>query len=293
MRGLGIRKLKSYLMISLITTVSVLALIPIFHLITSVTLKGVEVISRNFPNIFFDVRPIPGSKEVGGIGPYIVGTLIITSLSIPITLTISVLASLYSSEALSRFERFIGKYTRLFTHMLIEFPTIIIGLTVYGLLTSINNLFNINIPRFSLLAGTLALIIIVTPYVYSQVEDALKSIPSHVREAVYSLGVTRVKAAYILLRYIKPALYASITIGVFRTISETAALLFTAFGSDHYPILDSQMLFRPIGTLTLAIYNFALSPYENWIDLSWVAAFTLLIMSTTLFVISKVLSRGR
>jgi len=177
--------------------------------------------------------------------------------------------------------------------MLIEFPTIIIGLTVYGLLTNINILFNVNIPRFSLLAGILALVIIVTPYVYSQIEDSLRSIPSHIREAVYSLGATRIKAAYILLRYIKPALYASITIGVFRAISETAALLFTAFGSDHYPILDSQIFFRPIGTLTLAIYNFALSPYENWVRLSWVAAFTLLIMAISLFIISKVLSRGR
>jgi len=293
MRGLDIRKLKSYIMICLITITSVVALIPIFHLITSVTLNGVDIISKNFPNVFFDVRPIPGSKEIGGIGPYIIGTLIITLLSVPITLIISILASIYASEALSKFERIVGRYTRLFTHMLIEFPTIIIGLTVYGLLTNINILFNVNIPRFSLLAGILALVIIVTPYIYSQIEDSLRSIPSHIREAVYSLGATRIKAAYILLRYIKPALYVSITIGVFRTISETAALLFTAFGSDHYPILDSQIFFRPIGTLTLAIYNFALSPYENWIMLSWAAAFTLLIMAISLFIISKVLSRGR
>jgi len=293
MEGLSIRKLRSYIMISLISMTSILALIPIFHLIASVTLNGVNIISKNFPNIFFDVRPIPGSKEVGGIGPYIVGTLIITSISIPITLVISILASVYASEALSRFERVVGKYTRLFAHMLIEFPTIIIGLTVYGLLTSINILFNVNIPRFSLLAGILALVIIVVPYVYSQIEDSLKTIPSHIREAVYSLGATRIKAAYIFLRYIKSALYASVVIGVFRTISETAALLFTAFGSDHYPILDSQIFFRPIGTLTLAIYNFALSPYDNWIDLSWVAAFTLLIMAITLFITSKILSRGR
>ncbi len=286
------RKLKSYVMIGAVTTTSVVALIPMFHLIISVTMNGVNVISRNFPKIFYDARPVPGSDELGGIGPYIVGTLIVTLISVAITVIISTSAALYSSEAISRYERFLGKYTRLFTHILMEFPTIVIGLTVYGLLTVANATFNVNVPRFSLLAGVLALVIVATPYVYSQIEDSLKAVPPSVREAVYSLGATRIKAALILLRHIKPAFYTSVIVGFYRTVSETAALLFTAFGSDHYPTFDSQLFFRPIGTLTLAIYNFAVSPYRNWVDLSWAAAFTLLLMAVSMFLVSKLLSRG-
>lgn len=285
----SIRKLKSHLMISLIIIIFIIALIPVFHLIISIIVRGAMVISRNFPMIFIDIRPIPGSKEIGGIGPYIFGSLLLTAIASAISIPIAIGAAIFTSEAISSRERSLGRITRLFSHMLIEFPTIIIGIAIYGILTLINNVFGVSIPRFSALSGVIALTLIATPYIFSQVEDSLKGIPIYLREAVYSIGISRFKASIILLRYIKSALLASITIGISRMLGETASLLFTAFGSDYYTYTDPQFILKPIGTLTLAIYNFATSPYENWIDLSWAAAFVLLILTLSLFILSRVI----
>ncbi len=289
MKYSSIRKLKSYLMISLVIIVFIIALIPVFHLIILIVVRGAMIISRNFPMIFIDIRPIPGSKEIGGIGPYIFGSLLLTAMASLISIPIAICAAIFTSEAISSRERSLGRVTRLFSHMLIEFPTIIVGIAVYGILTLINNVFRVSIPRFSALSGIIALTLIATPYIFSQVEDSLKGIPKYLKEAVYSVGISRFKASIIFLRYIKSALLASITIGISRMLGETASLLFTAFGSDYYTYTDPQFILKPIGTLTLAIYNFATSPYENWIDLSWAAAFILLILTLSLFILSRLI----
>ncbi len=292
MRLISLRKLRSYIMISLVIAIFIIALIPIFHLIISIIVEGVIVISKNFPMIFIDIRPIPGSRDVGGIGPYILGSFILTAIASAISIPMAIGAAIFTSEAISNRERSLGRLTRLFSHMLIEFPTIIIGITIYGILTLINNIFGVSIiPRFSALSGVIALILIATPYIFSQIEYSLRSVPVYIREAVYSIGISRFKASIILLRYIKSALLASIAIGISRMLGETASLLFTAFGSDYYTYTDPQFLLRPIGTLTLAIYNFATSPYENWIDLSWAAAFVLLVITLSLFILSRIIAR--
>lgn len=286
------RKLKSDIAIALILLVFVLTLIPVFHIIISIAVKGISVIAKNFPGIFIEVRPIPGSKDVGGIGPYIAGSLVLTAISSAISIPIAITAALFTSEAISRNERRLGRLTRLFSHMLVELPTIIIGISIYGFLTLINTVFRVSIiPRFSVLSGVIALVLVTVPYMYARIESALRGIPQHLREAIYSLGVSRIKASMVLLKYISSALYASMVIGLSRMLGETASLLFTALGNDYYTFSDPQFLLKPIGTLTLAIFNFAISPYENWIDLSWAAAFILLLLTLSLFIVSKVLVR--
>jgi len=293
MNDLKLRKVKSNLMLAFLSVVFIISILPILHLIGSISINGIRVISSNFPRIFTETRPIPGSTDVGGIGPYIFGSLLLTGIASLIAVALALSAAVFTSESISRGERRLGRATKLFSNMLIEFPTIIIGLTVYEIVVATGKLTGANIPGFSALSGIIALVLVAVPYIFSQIEDALRSIPANIREAVYSVGASRFRTSSVLLGYIRSALFASITIGVARMLGETASLLFTAFGSDYYTYSEPGFLLKPIGTLTLAIYNFAASPYENWVNLSWPAAFVLLLMTLSLFAASRALAGKR
>lgn len=289
------RKIMSLIVLVSISTAFALAVLPVIGLMSTVIYNGAVVVFKNFPSILFDIPAIPGSPEVGGIGPYILGTVLLVSLAVAFGVPISILAAVFTAEALWNWEKKIGKLTRLLTHMMIEFPTIVVGLAVYGLMSTLTPYIRVFIPAFRpfcLLSGATALVMVSAPYMYAQIEDGLRSVPQHVREAVYSLGAGRITTSYILLKYLKSTVYAALSIGLARMVSETAALFFTAFGSNIYPPIDSNVLFRPIGSLTLAVYTLGLAGYENWVELSWAASFILLTLCLALFVLSRILMRG-
>lgn len=290
-----LRKIKSLAVLASITAAFALTILPVLSLMAAVVYNGVAAVSKNFPRIFFDIPAVPGSTEVGGIGPYLLGTVLLVALATALGAPVSILAAVFTAEAMKSWERKLGKLTRLLTHVMIEFPTIVVGLAVYGLMIALMPFVKALTPAFrpfSLLSGAIALILVSAPYMYAQIEDGLKSIPQHIREAVYSLGAGRFLTSYILLRYLKSTVYAALSIGLARMISETAALFFTAFGSDIYPPLDSNILFRPIGSLTLAVYTLGLTGYENWVELSWASSFVLLMLCLTLFTASRMLLRS-
>ncbi|MCX8208600.1 MAG: ABC transporter permease subunit [Sulfolobales archaeon] len=290
------RKLKSAAILSSLLAAFLLTVVLVGHIIATVAYRGLAVVASNFPRVFTDIPAVPGAQEVGGVGPHLLGTALLVAIAFSIGVPISLLAAVFTAESLKPWERKLGKVTRLMTHMLIEFPTIVVGLSVYGIMSALTPYVKTFVPGFkpfSLLSGAVALFLVSVPYMYAQVEDGLKSIPQHVREAAYSLGAGRFLTSYVLLKYLKSTVYAALSIGLARMISETAALFFTAFGSDVYPLLDAQVLFRPIGSLTLAVYYFGLTGYENWVDLSWAASFILFALSLALFTVSKFLLRGR
>ncbi len=289
------RAVKSTALTAAVALAFALSVAPILHLMATVVYRGATVVVRNFPSILFDIPAAPGDHQVGGIGPHILGTALLTSIAFAIGVPISLLAAVFTAEAIRRWERMVGRWTRLLVHMMLEFPTIVIGLAVYGVMASITPFVRAFVPGFrpfSLLSGVVALVLVAAPYMYLQIEDGLKSVPQHVREAIYSLGASRFVASLVLLRYLKSTVYAALSIALARMVSETAALFFTAFGSNVYPPLDTDSLFRPVGSLTLAVYTFGLSGYENWIELSWAASFMLLLLCLTLFGLTKLLLRG-
>jgi phosphate transport system permease protein len=131
------------------------------------------------------------------------------------------------------------------------------------------------------------------PFLYVQIKETLRSIPASIREAAYSLGLSRIRAnIFVFLVYARGSILTAILIAISKIMGETAPLLFTAFGSDFYTVSDPQFLFKPIGSLTLAIYNLGLSPYEEWIETAWGASFILLIMVLTLYIIARYMIRG-
>ncbi|MEM4970052.1 MAG: hypothetical protein QXE01_02240 [Sulfolobales archaeon] len=289
------RMLKSYAGLAIAVVITIAGLAPLVHLIAVVTVNGVKAIAKNFPGFFIEERALPGSEAIGGVGPYIVGTLILTAIASLIGIPISILAAVYATQSVrSR----LGPLTSIFVRTMIEFPTIIIGLSVYGTLRLLDLALQViglhsPIPRFSALSGSIALAIIMIPFIYSQVEESLKGVPMHLREAIYSLGGSRLVSSYILLRYVRASILAGIGIGVGKAMSETAPLLFTAFGSEYYPSGGLEALLKPIGALTLGIYTMALSGYSNWVEASWGAAFILLAISIALFTAIRIISGRR
>ncbi len=286
------RILRSYAGLALAVVITVAGLTPLIHLIAVVAVNGVKAISKNFPGFFFEERAIPGSEAIGGVGPYIVGTLILAAVASLIGIPISILAAVYTTQSV---RTRLGPITSVFVRTMIEFPTIIVGLSVYGALRILDlGLQAIGlhspIPRFSALSGSIALAIIMLPFIYSQAEESLRGIPMHLREAVYSLGGSRLISSYILLKYVRASILAGIGIGVGKAMGETAPLLFTAFGSEYYPSGGLEALLKPIGALTLGIYTMALSGYSNWVEASWGAAFILLAISIALFTAIRIIS---
>ncbi|MCC6062654.1 MAG: hypothetical protein LM581_06795 [Desulfurococcales archaeon] len=292
---MDLRRLKSDLMITGIIIIFLLGMIPLIHIFLTVAWRGVSVILRDPLGVLFKEPPIPGSEELGGIGPHVLGSLILISIASLIGIPISILSAIYTVEGMSKR---LGPLTSLLVRIMIEFPTIVIGLSVYGAVLLIEEFINdlvkifglgghIYIPRFNPITGAIALAIVMIPYVYTQSEDGFKNIPHHIREAVYSLGFSRIRASIVLSSYVKSALLSGIMIGVSKILSETAPLLFTAFGNDHYVTRFPDVFLNPIGSMTLWIYKAGLSPYDNWIDLAWAAAFILLMIILVLFVISR------
>jgi len=292
---MDLRRLKSDLMITGIIIIFLLGMTPLIHIFLTVAWRGINVIARDPLGVLFKEPPIPGSEELGGIGPYVLGSLILISIASLIGIPISILSAIYTVEGMSKR---LGPLTSLLVRIMIEFPTIVIGLSVYGTVLLIEEFINdlvkifglgghIYIPRFSPITGAIALAIVMIPYVYTQSEDGFKNIPHHIRESVYSLGFSRIRASIVLSSYVKSALLSGIMIGVSKILSETAPLLFTAFGNDHYVTRFPDVFLNPIGSMTLWIYKAGLSPYDNWIDLAWAAAFILLMIILVLFVISR------
>jgi phosphate transport system permease protein len=292
---MDLRRLKSDLMITGIIIIFLLGMIPLIHIFLTVAWRGINVIARDPLGVLFKEPPIPGSEELGGIGPHVLGSLILISIASLIGIPISILSAIYTVEGMSRR---LGPSTSFLVRIMIEFPTIVIGLSVYGAVLLIEEFINdlvkifglgghIYIPRFNPITGAIALAIVMIPYVYTQSEDGFKNIPHHIREAVYSLGFSRIRASIVLSSYVKSALLSGIMIGVSKILSETAPLLFTAFGNDHYVTKFPDVFLNPIGSMTLWIYKAGLSPYDNWIDLAWAAAFILLMIILVLFVISR------
>lgn len=286
------RKIKSYIGLSIAAALFIAGVAPLAHLIAVVAVNGVSAISRNFPGFFYEERALPGSGGIGGVGPYIVGTLILVAIASLIGVPISILAAVYTTQSI---RGRLGPVTSILVRAMIEFPTIVIGLSVYGILRALDLALQAvglqsPIPRFSALSGAIALAIVMIPFIYSQAEESLRGVPTHLREAIYSLGGSRLMSSYILMRYARASILAGIGIGIGKAMGETAPLLFTAFGSDYYPSGGLEALTKPVGALTLAIYNMALSGYANWVEAAWGAALILLSISIALFAAVRIIS---
>jgi len=179
----------------------------------------------------------------------------------------------------------LAQITKVFTHSLLEIPTVLIGMLVF---------LTIVVPtgRYSLLAGSMALVIVMLPYTVSYLERALDEIPRTYREAGYSIGMTRRDVVFrVVVGIAKPGIAVGLLIGVAKAISETAPLLFTIGGARGYYPVSAADLGEPGDAIPLLIFQFIQSPYQNWHDLAWGAAFVLTLLVLAAFGLVKLFVR--
>ncbi|NPA05304.1 MAG: phosphate ABC transporter permease PstA [Crenarchaeota archaeon] len=276
------RRLKNILGLAAILALAGIALLPLIHITVTVIAQGASTIAKTGLLEFLTGTPHPmNPRNPGGIGPAIEGTLIILALSLCITIPIALNTSIFIAEFKGTP---ISRTALLLSLLLVEFPTILVGLYIYSTVVE-------PMHRFSLLAGALAVSIVMLPYMVVEMSEALKSIPRELREAAYSLGASRFKTVYrILLGAAKRGILAGVLLGAAKAVGETAPLLFTLYGAfNTYPhsILD------PGAAVSLLIYEYAWQPTPGFRELAWGAALVLMAMVALLIAAARILAGRR
>jgi phosphate transport system permease protein len=241
------------LTLSMIATIS--GLFWLSWLLWTLLSAGIEGIN---PTLFTQITPPPGSD--GGLSNAIVGSLILTIGGTIIGAPVGILAGTYLAE-FSR-ESKTAHIVRFINDVLLSAPSIIIGVFVYELVV-------VNSGHFSAWAGILALSFIVLPVVVRTTEDMLRLVPSTMREAAAALGAPQWKVTMMIVyRAARTGILTGILLAVARISGETAPLLFTALNNQFWGTSLSQ----PIANLPNVIFQFAMSPYEDWHRLAWAGA---------------------
>ena len=224
--------------------------------------------------MFSGDTPAPGG-EGGGLRNAIVGSLLMVGLSTLVSTPIGILAGIYLAEY-GETNRF-GQVTRFVTDIMLSAPSIVIGLFVYALYVA-------NVKHFSGYAGTIALSLIAIPVVVRTTDNMLRLVPNSLLEAAFALGAPRWKVAMLVrLRAVKAGVITGVLLALARISGETAPLLFTALNNQFF----STDMNAPMANLPVVIYQFAMSPYDDWRSLAWGGA--LLVTFTVLFL--NILSR--
>jgi phosphate transport system permease protein len=240
-------------------------------------LKGFSSINLD---VFTHSTPAPGS-EGGGLANAIVGSLMIVGSCTLISTPIGVLAGLYLSEYGDRSK--VASVTRFVTDIMLSAPSIVIGLFVYAIVVA-------QVRHFSGWAGTIALALIAIPVVVRTTENMLRLVPGSLREAAYALGTPKWKVAFMItLRAAQSGVITGILLALARVSGETAPLLFTALNNQFF----SSNMNAPMANLPVVIFQFAMSPYDNWVDLAWAAALLITFAVLGLNILARVVFREK
>ena len=226
------------------------------------------------------VADTPPPTSVGGLRNAIVGSVMLAFSGLFIGAPIGLMTGIYLSEFANG--SLLGKVTRFLNDILLSAPSIVIGLFIYALMVKGSN--------FSGWAGALALALIVIPVVVRTTENMLNLVPNTLREAAYALGTPKWKlVTQVTIKAAQAGLTTGVLLAFARITGETAPLLFTALNNQYF----STDMSEPIANLPNTIYQFAMSPYDNWHTLAWAAALLITLSVLLLNVLARFIgSRG-
>ncbi|VTU29012.1 phosphate ABC transporter permease PstA [Variovorax sp. RA8] len=223
----------------------------------------------------------PPPNEVGGIANAIFGSVVMVLLATFVGTPIGIMAGIYLAEYNAR--GWLSNIIRFVNDILLSAPSIVIGLFVYAVVVAY-------FKSFSGLAGALALALIVIPVVIRTTENMLQLIPAGLREAAYALGTPKWKVILsITLRAARAGVVTGILLAVARIAGETAPLLFTALSNQFW----TSDITRPMASLPVTIFKFAMSPYENWQKLAWAGVFLITVAVLGLNILARVVTRNK
>lgn len=227
--------------------------------------------------VFTKMTPPPGSS--GGLLNAIFGSLMMTVGGTLLGTPIGILAGTYLAEFGQR--GWLAPITRFINDILLSAPSIVIGLFVY-------EVYVVHVRHFSGWAGTLALAIIVIPIVIRTTENMLRLVPSTLREAAAALGAPQWKIVnFVTLRAARAGIITGVMLAIARISGETAPLLFTSLNNQFW----SSNMDQPMANLPVVIFQFAMSPYEDWQNLAWAGALLITCSVLTLNILARVLFR--
>ena len=242
----------------------------------TLAIKGIGALS---PKVFTQMTPPPGSD--GGLLNAIVGSLLMVGVATLIATPTGVLAGIYLAEFGRR--SWLAPITRFVNDILLSAPSIILGLFVYAVYVAY-------VKHFSGWAGCFALGLIAIPVVVRATDNMLSLVPNSLREAAAALGAPKWKIVLLItLRAARAGVITGILLAVARISGETAPLLFTALNNQFW----SADLNAPMANLPSVIFQFAMSPYEDWKRLAWVGALLITLSVLVLSIVARTLARQK
>ena len=263
----------------LILLLAVLALIPVLHLTLAAIVKGGAVVVSAGLKFFTETPPPPGDRTYGVLTS-LIGTIELAVLSALIGVPIPFMAAILVVEfPHSR----LGRIVRLLSRTLLELPTILIGMFVFAIIV-------IPLGSPSILAASIALALVMLPYVTTYLESALSSVPRTYREAGLALGMTKARVAFaVVVPIAVRGVVTGVLVGLAKAMGETAPLLFT-LGRAR-----TSLNVNPLGpgdAIPLLIYDYAQAPYENLREVAWGATLVLISLFLLIYVLARLAFRG-
>ena len=254
-----------------------LGMVFLLWILSVLLIKGFSALDLS---LFIHSTPAPGT-EGGGLANAIVGSLMLVGCCTLISTPVGVLAGLYLSEYGDRSR--VAAVTRFVTDIMLSAPSIVIGLFVYAFVVAQQK-------HFSGWAGTIALSLIAIPVVVRTTENMLRLVPGSLREAAYALGAPKWKVAFMItLRAAQSGVITGVLLALARVSGETAPLLFTALNNQFF----STNMNAPMANLPVVIFQFAMSPYDNWVELAWGGALLITIAVLGLNILARVVFREK
>ncbi|MBA9035744.1 phosphate ABC transporter permease PstA [Rhizobium leguminosarum] len=270
------RQMKSAIALTLATAATAIGLIFLVWILWTTLINGFSALS---PKLVTEMTPPPG--EDGGLANAFMGSLMIVALAVVIGTPIGILAGTYLAE-FSRGKK-IGDIIRFVNDILLSAPSIIIGLFVYELVVR-------QTGHFSGYAGGIALAFIFLPVVVRTTDEMLRLVPDVMREAALSLGIPRWKVTVaVLYRAAGAGILTGVLLAVARISGETAPLLFTALNNQYW----STDMSEPMANIPVVIFQYAMSPYDEWHTLAWAGAFVMTAIVLLLSVGSRAILNRR
>lgn len=271
------RKIFNNFMHIIIVILTIIALIPLVSILSYIIYKGYRVI--NFE--FLISLPTPAGDIGGGIGNAILGTLILVGVASIVGLPIGIMTAIYLNEYEPK-----GRFSdivRFVVDTLLGVPSVVVGIFAYIAFVR-------PFGGFSAMSGGLALAIILIPIVTRSTEGVLKLVPNEYREGSYALGVSKWQTIIkIVIPTATKGIVTGVMLAVARAAGETAPLLLTAFGNHYW----SHSLSEPIASLPAQIFEYAKSPYTDWIEKAWGAALILIIMVLFLNISARLITKKK
>ncbi len=266
------KSFKEKLFLFFIYFFSTLAMLPLVVILIFIFKKGFSVINWDF---FTHLPPSPG-EGTGGIANALTGTIELIIIAFILAVPASIIIGIYVAEAKNRFANILS----VGINILQSIPSIVIGVIAYLWVVK-------PLKGFSALSGGVALALMMLPLIIKATEETVKMIPPYLKEAAYALGAGY---RHTILKVILPASSGGIISGILlalaRIAGETAPLLFTAFGN---PFINLNPL-KPVDSLPLLIFNYSMSPYDNWHAVAWGASVVLILLVLIFQITGKMVS---